>query len=257
MATFSPKKTSINWRYLAAALTLLLVGALLVIGHLCNKGERKAIDQTITVRGEATVVQAPDTFRFQPMYQNADPAKLTATGNAVVAKLTAIGVKDADIKTNVSMSEAQAADTPTLAPDAPKTLIYPAPAVGSTYVVTFSVGDEVLAQQVTDYLATTGATGQITPQAGLSQATRSKLDIVARRKASTDARTKAEVMAEQLGAKVGRVLTISEGGAGTPAMARGIAEDSAVTSMAPASGPVVQPGTDEVSYSFTVEFELK
>lgn len=237
-------RLTLDWRVVSA---ILFASLIIAIGLW--QPWRRTSTKTITVTGQATVEQAPDLFRFQPMFQDSDSAKLSATGNAAVAKLKSLGVKDADIKTNVTT-----ATQPRATPTAEAKLYQSEP----TYTIDFTVTDKALAQKATDYLAASGATGLITPQADFQKATRTKLDRAAREQASADAKDKAKVMAGQLGVKLGKVTKISEGGGGIMPLSAGraVANDLSVSSSA-ASTPVIQPGTNEVAYSFSVEFEIR
>ena len=125
------------------------------------------------------------------------------------------------------------------------------------HTITATVTDKALAQGVSDYLATTKATGQVTPNAVFTKDTQTKLDLSARSKASDDAKAKATATAKQLDARVGRVVKISD--ITSPWI---YATDSSGGVTMPQStkssgGPTIQPGTNDVTYSFTVEFELK
>lgn len=235
-------RLTLDWRVVSAVLLAVVVVMLV----LWQPWAAKAAAKTITVRGEATIERVPDLFRFQPSYQHADVNKVTETGNTAVTKLKELGVKDADIKTTVSAATSK--------PDGgPEILIYP-PRSTSTYTINLTVNSKDLAQKVADYLASSGATGLITPQPDFSKATRAQLDLEARKKASADAKAKAQVMAEQLGGRLGKVVKISEdGGYGImPSEGRAVEADKST-----ASSPTIQPGTNQVTYSFSVQFELK
>jgi uncharacterized protein YggE len=242
MGTETTLQLRLDWRVISG----VLLTAIIVMLYLWQPW-RPAATKTITVRGEATVSAVPDSFAFSPLYQDTDLAKVTATGNAVVAHLKQLGVKEADIKTSVSAADKTAVEPQSMPP-------VDRYVAKSTYSITATVPSQELAQKVADYLATTGATGQITPQASFSKATRTKLDLDARSAASDDAKRKAEVTAKQFGAKLGRVSKITEdGGYGIyPTMGR----DSVASAGANGSSPVVSPGTNDMTYSFTVVFEL-
>jgi uncharacterized protein YggE len=242
---------SLSWRTLA----ILLLVIIAIITYLWKPWAiNAAAARTITVQGSATVSAVPDTYAFQPVFENSDVKVLTATGNAAVAALKKLGVKDEDIKTTISAATADIKPMPAEM-GSPAIQSYPYRNT-STYLIMVTVHDKALAQKVSDYLATTSATGQITPSASFSKATQNKLDLSARSEAADDAKAKASVTAKQLGASVGKVIKISE--ASWPGV---YATDSAGSVPAPQAkstgGPTVEPGLGEVSYSFTVEFELK
>jgi uncharacterized protein len=238
---------NLSWR----TITILLLVVIAAMTFLWKPWAKPTAARTITVQGQATITATPDQYDFQPVFENTDLKTVTATGNEAVAQLKKLGVKDADIKTSISAAGK--------AKSQPETLIYPRPTVTtSVYSITATVRDKALAQKVSDYLATTSATGQVTPSPSFSKATAAKLDLQARSKASDDAKSKADVTAKQLGARVGKVIKISDSGYGIYPM--GTAGRDTATSSQPnkaTEGPTIQPGTNEVNYSFTVEFELK
>ncbi len=247
METPSPSPSSsqvtlrlqINWRIVA----LVLTGVIGVMLLLWQPWKPAAPTKTITVRGEATLEREPDRFRFTPVYQGDDIAKVTTKGNEVVAKLKTLGVSDGDIQTNVYDASSKA-----VSPSMPQDSMV---RTSATYSITVTVKDKALAQKVADYLATTGATGMITPQADFSKDTRTALDLEARRKASDDAKAKASTMAKQLGVRLGKVTKVTEEsgyGFGTSR-----AEDANKLSVT----PTLQPGRQELTFSFSVTFEIR
>jgi uncharacterized protein YggE len=236
----------IDWRVVSGALLIIILGLLM----LWQPWHARTSAKTISVRGEATVSQVPDSYIFTPIFEAADSKTVTEKGNEAVAGLKKLGVTDAQIKTS-----ANAYDTK------PMPMIYPSypNGVASTFSITVTVKDKALAQKIADYLATTSATGQVTPYASLSKDARSALELKARSKASDDAKAKAGVMAKELGAKLGKVVSVSESSnVYLPMEAQGLskANDSSAAGST-TSGPIVEPGTDEVTYSATVVFELK
>jgi len=245
-----PVQLTLSWRTLAIILLVVIAG----MTYVWKPWAKPTAARTITVQGQATVTAVPDRYDFQPVFEDTDLKAVTATGNDAVAQLKKLGVKDADIKTAISSAGTV---TPEMGANKP-TLIYPYPTTNpNTYTITLTVTDKALAQKVSDYLANTPATGEITPSASFSKATADKLDLEARSKASDDAKSKATVTAKQLGATVGKVITISDTGyGGIIPLAAGQGVSSSLDAKS-AAGPTVQPGTNDVNYSFTVEFELK
>lgn len=231
-------------------LILVIIGML----YFWKPWDAPASARTITVQGEAVVKATPETFEFQPVFENADAKVATAAGNEAVTQLKKLGVKDIDIKTQASVSSI--GTQPQLGI---KSTIYPPVPVSTTsiYTITAVARDKVLAQKVSDYLATTTATGQITPTTSFSKDTEAKLLLEARSKASDDAKSKAIVTAKQLGAKVGRVSKISDDN-GPGMYPVGIPSADSAKSYAQSNiGAAVQPGLNQISYSLTVVFELQ
>lgn len=250
-------RISLSWRTLA----LLLLVVIAAMTYFWKPWEQSGTVRTISVQGQATVSAVPDKYEFQPVFTGADVKAVTTVGNEAVAQLKKLGVKDVDIKTTIyAPSDPKpmplGATSPTIAVSEPNGMPYPYPS-NSTYTITATVGEKALAQRVSDYLATTKAAGQVTPTAVFTKDTQTKLDLSARSKASDDAKAKAAVTAKQLGARVGKVVKISDISSpwiyATDSAGGGAMPQSAKSS----GGPTIQPGTNEVSYSFTVEFELK
>jgi uncharacterized protein YggE len=253
----SALKLSLSWR----TLVFLLIAVIAVMTYFWKPWEKTAAVRSITVQGQATVSAVPDTYVFQPVFEAADVKTVTVTGNDAVAQLKKLGAKDADIKTTISASPEPkpmplSASGPNIAVGEPYPMPYPT-STSSTYLISVTVKDKSLAQKIADYLATTKATGQVTPMAEFSKDAQTKLDLTVRGKASDDAKAKAEVTAKQLSAGVGKVIKISD--IGLPGIYS--TESSGGVALPQPSkagnGPVIQPGTNEVSYTFTVEFELK
>jgi uncharacterized protein YggE len=214
-------------------------------------------DRTVEVNGEATITAKPDKFVFYPSYEfkNADKtAALTDISKKsaeLTAKLKALGVSESDIKTTSS-----GYDYP----------IYKEPNTddSTTYSLQLMVTADNLetAQKVQDYLITTSPLGSVSPQASFSEAKRKQLESQARDKATTDARTKVDQMAKNVGFKVGAVKKISEdqGFSIMPMDARSGATSLQVDSPdsnASKSSLGVQPGENELPYTITVTYYIR
>src|SRR4051812_30005539 len=107
-STKTTLQVTFDWRLVVAVL-LVIIGAMLV---MWKPWQAAAPAKTVTVRGEATIKGVPDEFQFQPYYEDADIQKATAAGNDAVAKLKALGVADADIKTTVQSADNQGKPEP-------------------------------------------------------------------------------------------------------------------------------------------------
>lgn len=240
---------SISWHYICIALLLTNV---LTVFLWKPWQDSTATTRKITMSGEATIKAEPDEYVLNPYfeYTNVDRAKatqeLTTQGAAVTAKLKELGVKDEQIKSNTNgydkyYSSGQDSGENTMQ---------------LTYTIT--VSDKELAQKVQDYLLTLNPQGQISPMAQFSETKQKDLETEAREKAIDDARAKAEKTATQLKAKVGKVVSVSDGvgyGGGMPipyaAGAMEVRSDSAISSLP------IQVGQNEFTYAVTVEYELK
>ena len=208
----------------------------------------------ITITGSATVSSEPDEFRFTPSYTRDSTAAITKLNDQIIATLKNLGLKDSQIKNNASTYGST-------------DVYYIIPVEGkeqTTLGLTITVNDKKLAQKVQDYLLTTNPEGAITPIASFSTSKRKSLENKARGDAIKDARAKATQTATGLGAKLGKVLAISEGtntrGCDVGGVLCPIALEGSVSSSDDSSSsksPIIQPGTDELTYSFTVSFSLE
>lgn len=212
----------------------------------------KTSDRTIDVTGTATVSARPDEFIFYPAYEfkNVDKdaalEQMTAKGNEVVAGLKNLGVEDKDIKTN---SDAWAYPTAVRGEGGSNETTY-------TLRLTVTVRNDELAQKVQDYLVSTTPTGTISPQATFSEAKRKELENQAREAAITDARSKAEQSAKNLGFKLADVKTVNDGsGFGTYSIFNGLIAE-ARDNIASTSLPI-RPGENKLTYSVTVTYYIK
>ncbi len=209
--------------------------------------------KTIAVTGESTVSATPDEFVFNPTYQKKTDSVTTAIaqvseqGNAIVAKLKEMGVADNKIKTNVTSN-----------PDYDVTNGKQSGQYAANYGLTVTVNNKDQAQKILDYLATTPALYGVSPQSTFSQETRKKLESDARGKALADAKVKAQQTTSELGVRLGRVTTVTEGGGfGGPITLEGRA-DIAKPSIAvdTATSPVLQTGTQDINFSVNVVYRI-
>lgn len=211
----------------------------------------------ISVTGQATVKSTPDQYVLSPYFEftNADRTKanaeLSAQSSAITAKLKELGVKDEQIKSNTSGYDKYSYTQPT--DNSNNTLML-------SYTITLI--DKDTAQKVQDYMLSLKAKGQISPQATFSEERQKQLQAEARTKAIDDAKSNADATAKQFNAKVGKVVTISDGptmgGGPIPLSTSDMQTMDAKVAEANAIGNVpIQVGQDEYRYSVSVEYELK
>jgi uncharacterized protein YggE len=235
---------------------VLLIANLVTLGFWQLWVDNSASDRTIVITGSTTIEAEADQFVFSPYYQkegadktviNTELSDLAAT---ITVKLKELGVEDSAIKTDVNSYEYSiyyGVDTS---------------AETSNLYLTVTIKDKTLAQRVQDYIVTTSPTGSITPQISFSTAKQKTLETQARDAALTDARSKAEASAKQLGASLGKVVTVTDNtyGGVTPMpwmMDAGTkSSDSSISSGAESSYSI-QPGLNEYSFSVVVTYELK
>lgn len=233
-------------------LRIVLVLLLLVIAVMLWlwkpwQEEVGANTRTITVTGEATITATPDEYIFNPSYQfkNSDKAaalkELTSKSTEIVNKLKELGVADNKIKTNSGGSDFA------YYPENSSTPIY-------TLTITVTLDKKELTQKIQDYLITTSPLGTVSPLAGFSESKQKELESQARDKATTEARSKADQSAKNLGFKIGKVKSVEDGaGFGISYLEKtAIARDSiSEQSLA------VQPGEEPITYSVTVTYFVK
>ncbi len=203
-------------------------------------------DRTINVTGDAKVTAEPDEYVFYPSYEfknaNKDAAlqDLTKKSDDIVSKLKGLGVPDSKIKTNTDGYDYPVYYNERDSNDATYSLR-----------LTVTVSSREDAQKVQDYLLGTTPLGSVSPQPSFSDAKRKQLENQARDEATKDARAKADQSAKNLGFKIGKVKTISDGSGfgGDYTLQRGV-ESSVATDSKMQLG--VQPGENELSYSVTV-----
>lgn len=240
----------VDLRFLVIVLLVVIACMLAIWKPWTSTG---ASDRTVTVTGEAKLTAEPDEYTFSPSYEfkNANKdvalADLTKKSDEVVKKLKELGVADSKIKTNADGYDYYNYYFDTTADE-------------FTYTLrpTVSVNNKTLAQKVQDYLVTTSPSGQVSPQAGFSTAKQKELEGKARDEATKDARAKADQSAKNLGFKVSKVKSISDGanfGGITPYLMEGA--ELSVSSDAKAPSLAVQPGENDLTYSVTVIYFIR
>lgn len=231
---------------------LLTIAIVIMLGLWHPWSSISGEGRAISVNGEATLKAAPDQYIFYPSYEfkNEDKAKALAEqtdkNNQIIAKLKELGVKDSDIKNNASgYSNGYSVE-----PASPEQTSY-------SLSLTIIISDKDLAQKVQDYLITTNPQGQVTPQVGFSESKRKELENKARDAATKDARAKAEQIAKNTGAKLGKVKSIQDGG-GLGGVVPILYNEKAVSDSAAGRESIqIQPGENELNYTVSVSYYLK
>lgn len=235
---------------------ILLIANLVTLSLWQPWVDNSVSDRTITITGTTTIEAEADQFVFSPYYQREGSdkvvinAELSDLAKAITTKLKELGVEDSAIKTDVNAYD--------------YSIYYGGPTneETATLYVTVTLKDKVLAQTVQDYIVTTSPAGSITPQISFSVAKQKVLEAQAREEALADAKSKAETTANQSGAKLGKVVSITDNiyGGVTPMpwiMDAGIkSSDSSISSSAESSYSI-QPGLNEYTFSINIIYELK
>jgi uncharacterized protein len=202
----------------------------------------------ISVSGEASLKAEPDEYQFNPYYEKDTTAEITTLNDKVVKGLKDLGVSDAQIKNNASR--------------------YGSPEIHYTYQIdgkekstlnlTITVNNKELSQKVQDYLLTTDPKGTITPSPSFSTSKKKELEDKLRDEAIADARKRAGKTAEGFGAKIGKVIEVSELSDGGVYPYDGLMSNSmAMEDGQSRQGLSIQPGQDELTYKVKVIFALK
>ncbi len=235
---------SLSWWMLC----VLLVATNIATVVLWKPWASDSTTRKITVTGQSTVKASPDEYVLSPYFEftNGAHTKLLSDAASTATQLTdkfkSLGVKDTQIKSNTSSYDKYAVDTSSTTDS-----------VQLNFTITLS--DKDVAQKVQDYLLTTAAKGQLSPTATFSEDKQKQLEADAREKAIADAKAKAARTAENVGAKVGKVVTITDeasGGGIRPMLMTGAADSSVTSSYMP-----VQSGLNDFTSTVQVEFELK
>lgn len=228
---------SLSWKLLSIVLAAALVGLTIYTRPWVTNTENP---RTITIKGEATIKRAPDSFVFNLSYEAATQEEITTKTNEVVTKVKELGLGDAGIQSQVSnYDKYDMSGTAT----GEKTF---------TAYLTLSIEDKELAQKIQDYLITSGATGQITPTSGFTKATQKTLRDEATNLAVEDARTRADSTAKNLDTKVKKVIKVTE-----PEQFEGGYPVYSSMEYSKDSGLPINSGESEFNYTVEVEFEIR
>lgn len=209
---------------------------------------------TITVTGEAKVNQTPQVARFSASVSVFNEDKQTAVNEVntkmeqLIKKIKDFGIDPKDIQTqSVSVNEIS---------NEVEIMIYPPqPRGGSkgwqaSNSITLTLRNIDQASGLTNLLQSSGATNVSGPNFSLDNVALLQSDLLTA--AITDAWEKAEKAAKAGGRKLGKMITVNEGYGYNPGplYAMGLAKMDTV------SAPV-EPGTERVSKTVTVVFELR
>jgi uncharacterized protein len=239
-------KLALDYRIISALLLVAIAVMLLVWKPWAGSG---TTDRTVEVTGETTLKAAPDEFVFYPTYQvkgenrEAALAELSKKVDDIVAKLKELGVPDKAIQTNTNSYDYYKSDTDGTA----------------TYMsqLNITLNNQKLAQKVQDYLAVTAPTGSVSPQYGFSDAKQKELESKARDAATKQARAKAEQMGKNLGFKVGKVKSVTDGASFGGPILYGRSQAAVAEDLVKPTSLALQPGENELPYSVTVVYFIR
>lgn len=234
------------------AVLLLVVSSALIIKYIPVSF---APASTITVSGEAKADQLPQIANFSASVIVTNPDKQTSV-NEVNLKMAALikavkdfGINEKDIQTQ-QLSVYQTKEVQ------PEIMIYPPIRSGkdvwqASNSISVTLRDITKASALADLLQGTESANVSGPNYSLDDTTEAQAALLS--KAIDNAREKAAKIAKASKRKLGKVITVSEGGSSYPrpfAVGGMMALDKAV------SAPV-EPGAETIYQSVTVTFELK
>jgi uncharacterized protein YggE len=216
----------------------------------------------ISVSAEASLDAKPTggTISFTQRNDAKTAKEAEDLRNVVVAKALAaikkIGIEDKDINTtSINRSEKYDYNTRPCSggycPGTPTVVGYDA-----YQSVTIKVRDTENLSKVIDALRDAGVTQVDGPQLGFQDEELETLQAQARKEAIKKARAKADVLADQLGVEIVRVVSFSEGGdrGYMPYMAVKAMDSMAGEAAAPSVLPI---GDSKISSSVTITYEIK
>jgi uncharacterized protein len=254
---------------IGALILLVIVGIIIGIKMIGHVGESPNSFSTINVDGTGYVVAVPDvaTFSFsvtQTAKTVADAqTKATAQINAALKSIRDQGIADKDISTQSYTINPHYEYQSAVCPATSSTVSYcpGGKSVLTGYEVsqTISVKIRDLAKAGTIFTSIGSLNVQNVNGLDFSVDEPKAVQAQAREKAINDAKSKAQVLAKQLGVKIVRVVSFSENsGGGYPrpmmyAMDKAVMAQSAAAPMA----PEVPTGEQKVTSNVTVTYEIE
>jgi uncharacterized protein len=229
---------TLSWKLLSIILIVVLV-ALTIYTKPWEVNTSNP--RTLEITGEATIKRAPDSFIFNPTYEEDTQEAITIKTNEVVTALKNLGLGDAGIQTQVSNYENYGMNGPD---GSYKYSVY----------MTLAVEDKELAQKIQDYLVVSGAIGQVTPTNSFKSDTKKALRDEALTIAVEDAKRRAEQTASNLGVRVVKVIKIDEATESYDVYP--IASYDS-TSIKEGSSLPINAGESEYPFSVKVVFEIR
>ncbi len=229
---------------LQLALLVIITGLLVWSAPWSDSNIKEA--RTITVTGDTTIEATPEEFRFSFYFEKKGDdeetlkTELTEMANQSVSALKDLGVDESDIKLDASSYD---------------NWYFESGEDGVLRVnLTVTVSDNELSQEVQDYILSTDAKGQLSPQAVFSEDQKKRLDEQAVEEASQEALKKAEKQAELFNAKLGKVIEIQQG---QDSIFNPVPFAVGLDATAESASLPVLPGQNDYRQSVTVKYELK
>lgn len=222
-----------------------------------------AVQNTITVSGTGKVSLVPDIARISFTVQEnastvaaAQESATKRTDNALAA-LKKLGIADKDVKTSGYQVNPQYTYRPCPAGAACVNGGNEITGYQVSQSIEVKVRDTAKAGDVLQGLGSLGVQNISGPNFGFDDDQKGQNE--ARAAAIKDAHEKAEVLAKQLGVRLGKVASFSESGSPVPYFATykgGVAMDMAVSNQA-APAPTLPTGENETSVNVSITYEIR
>jgi uncharacterized protein YggE len=251
-------------RYAAvAALSILalflLAKTIAVVSDMGHTNPSNVASITVTGTGKASVAPnvATITFTVQENASTVAAAQNAATKRTdnALAAIKKLGVADADVQTSGYNVNPQYETKPCVAggycpQDTSKIIAYQV-----SQSITVKVRDTAKAGDVLAALGNVGVQNVSGPNFMVDDPGAVQAD--ARGKAIADARAKAEVLASQLGVRLGKVVGFSENGSPVPMPYYAQTKAAGMDAAAGPVAPTLPVGTSETNVTVTVVYEIQ
>ena len=214
---------------------------------------------TITVSGTGkastppTIAQVSFTVEERAASEQEAQTAATKKTNAALAALKQMGIDDKDIKTTGYQIYPQY-ETPDCKPGVPCAQSTKISSYQVSQSVDVKVRDTNKAGEVLKALGTAGVQNVSGPNFTVDEPTAVQAE--ARGKAIEDARQKAQLLANQLGVRLGTVVSFSENGGGAmPIFNQMMSKGASADSVAPA--PSLPQGENETTSQVSITYEIR
>lgn len=214
---------------------------------------------TITVSGTGktstppTIAQINFTVDERAKTEADAQAQATSKTNAALEAVKKLGIEEKDIQTQGYQVSPQY-ETPNCRPGAACPQTNTITGYQVTQTITLKVRDTGKAGEVLQALATAGVQNVSGPNFQVDDPT--EVQAEARAKAIADAHEKAEVLARQLGVRLGSVVSFSENGGGYPVF-EAMMTKSAGVGGAVAPAPSIPVGETETNVTVNITYEIR
>lgn len=264
-----PENLHVKALSLAGTLFLVILSILAIVATVfVFKGQRSYDENTISVSGTAEVSGAPDiaTFSFtvSEVANNPEEAQgvISKKVDSILAGLNELNISDDDIQTDSytinpryewsrSVDPKIAVDGTSYIPEGRQVLI----GYDVQQSVSVTLRDLDRAAEALTLFAAQGVENLYGPQFEIDEP--EALEEQARLEAIADAKAKAERLAKDLGVKLGKIVSFSEGGNGYYPMANYARSEMAFSMDSAGSAPELPTGMNDITSNVTIVYTIK